>query len=369
MAILLLILPWLCAPGVITMDLPGSFSLMLGEASAEYPRNSEGDIIVLRDGRLLACWSRFYGGDEDNARAEIAARTSADAGGTWGEPFVLQENVGRENVMSASLLRERRSGDLLLFYGVKNSVTDMKFYCRRSSDEAQTWAEPVLVTPLDAYNVINNARVIQLSSGRLLAPTEFCEEVWSAREHLRTYMCYSDDGGGTWRAADGIVDAPKRGAMEPGLVELRDGRVLQIIRTQTGQIFKSYSSDEGLTWTLPEALGVASPEAPSTIARLPGTGDLVLFHNSTVDLAADHCGARCPLSVAVSQDEGLTWRHTVDLETDPSHYYAYLSCTFHDGRALLTYYVSNCPFPGGTGLSQKFVSLPISALYGEGVTP
>ena len=33
--------------------------------------------------------------------------------------------------------------------------------------------------------------------------------------------------------------------MEPGLVELRDGRVLQIIRTQLGRIYRSFSGDGG----------------------------------------------------------------------------------------------------------------------------
>jgi sialidase-1 len=358
---------WLLSlPGVLCMQGPESFSVMLADATADYPRNSEGDIIALRDGHLLACWSRFYGGAADNAQAHIAARVSSDGGRTWGEPFVLQENVGDENVMSGSFLRERESRDILLFYGVKNSTTDMKFHCRRSADEGQSWGEPVVVTASDVYHVMNNARVIQLSSGRILAPVEWTPEVWSAREHIRTVMFYSDDGGRSWARAPGEVDVPKRGAMEPGVVELRDGRLLQIIRTQLGQVYKSYSSDGGLTWGEPEPLGVAAPEAPSTIERIPTTGHLVLFYNPTVDLNADHCGTRCPLSVAISRDEGMTWEHTADLETDCTHTYAYLSCTFIGDRALLTYYVSGFPLPGGvTGLSQTLVSLPVSALYGS----
>jgi sialidase-1 len=344
---------------------PDAFSVTLAEATVQYPRNSEGDVIVLRDGRLLACWSRFYGGPEDHAAAHIAARLSSDGGRTWGEPFVLQENIGTQNVMSASFLRERTSGELLFFYGVKNSPSDLKFYCRRSHDEGQSWSDPVLVTPADGYNVINNARIVQLSSGRLLAPVEFCRQVYSADEHFRTVMFFSDDGGHSWQRAPGEVDAPKRGAMEPGVVELRDGRVLQIIRTQIGQILKAYSSDGGLTWSPPEPLGVAAPEAPATVVRIPTTGDLALFYNPTVDLDADHSGRRCPLSVALSSDEGLTWRRTVDLETDPRYTYAYVSCTFHGERALLTYYVAGIQLPGGVqGLSLRFVSLPIKALYG-----
>jgi sialidase-1 len=153
--------------------------------------------------------------------------------------------------------------------------------------------------------------------------------------------------------------------MEPGVIELRDGRILQIIRTQMAQIWKSYSSDGGLTWTDAEPMGVVAPEAPATIARIPTTGDLVLFYNPEADINnPDHCGLRCPLSVAISRDEGMTWRRTVDLETDRTHQYAYVSCTFHKGRALLTYYVYPVAVGGQNGLSQKLISVPIEALYG-----
>ena len=164
--------------------------------------------------------------------------------------------------------------------------------------------------------------------------------------------------------------------MEPGLIELRDGRVLQLIRTQLGQIMKAYSSDGGLTWTQPEPLGVAAPESPSTIARIPTTGDLVLFYNPDVDLSLSHCGPRCPLTVAISGDEAMTWERTIDLETDCTFSYAYLSCTFHEGRALLTYGVGGVPIPDSRpGASKKLVSLPIPALYrderhiGKGARP
>lgn len=344
------------------MESKETFSLRLAEATVEYPRNSEGDVIALKDGALLACWTRFYGGTEDSAAAHIAARISVDGGRTWDAPFVLQENIGRENVMSASLLRERSSHDILFFYLVKNSLSDLKLHCRRSCDEGKTWAAPVLVTLGDAYHVVNNARIVQLSSGRMLAPCAYAAAgppEWS----FRTVIFYSDDGGRNWSRAAGQISAPKRGAMEPGVIELRDGRVLQIIRTQLGQIWKAYSEDRGLTWTQPEALGVPAPEAPSTISRIPMTGDLVLFYNPVVDPDHHHRGTRYPLSVAISRDEGLTWLRTVDLETHQTHEYAYLSCTFHADRALLTYYVGNMPLPSGPeGLSQKFVSLPISAL-------
>ena len=87
----------------------------LAADSATHPRQSEGDVLVLKDGTLLAAWSDFTGGPDDHATANISAAKSKDGGRNWSAPFLLQENVGRNNVMSVSLLRTR-SGEILFFY-------------------------------------------------------------------------------------------------------------------------------------------------------------------------------------------------------------------------------------------------------------
>src|SRR5688572_26449108 len=49
------------------------------------PRNSEGDFITLRDGRILFVYTHFTGGARDDARAHLASRVSADGGMTWSD--------------------------------------------------------------------------------------------------------------------------------------------------------------------------------------------------------------------------------------------------------------------------------------------
>jgi hypothetical protein len=57
----------------------------------------------------------------------------------------------------------------------------------------------------------------------------------------------------------------------------------------------------------------------------------------------------------VSRDEGRTWSKPKLIEPDPNTTYAYTSITFHQGRALLTYY--HWP-SNGKQLSLKFKSIP-----------
>lgn len=348
-----------CTP-LAARDVVESF---IASATAENPRQSEGDVIVLKDGSLLAAWSDFYGGAEDNAAARISAAKSTDGGRTWGERFTLQENTGKANVMSASLLRAR-SGELLFFYLRKDSLTDLKVFVRRSADEAKTWSEPVLVTPEPGYHVMNNARVIQLRSGRLLAPIATTQQVWTKNDDFKTVVYFSDDEARTWKRSATMLSAPKRGAMEPGLIERKDGSVLQIIRTQTGSIWHSASADGGETWSEAKPWTIESPEAPATLARDPASGAWLLVWNPNVVwgnpektvLGANHGGPRTPLAAMISHDEGKTWSKRKEIESDPATTFAYTSVTFHEGRALLSYYY----FPkGGKDLSLKFKSVPM----------
>jgi hypothetical protein len=179
----------------------------IARATDTQPRQSEGDVVVLNEGSLLAAWSDFYEKANDHAPARISASISGDGGRTWGPRFTLQENTGRSNVMSVSLVRSR-SGTLLVFYLQKNSTRDLEVWVRRSTDDSKTWGAPSLVTPEAGYHVMNNARVIQLRTGRLLAPVSVTQEVGTKNDNFQTVVYLSDDDGRTWRRGSTFLSAP-----------------------------------------------------------------------------------------------------------------------------------------------------------------
>lgn len=340
------------------------FAVDVYPASEENPRISEGDIAVLRDGTLLFAVSEFSKGGSDHSTAQIVARRSKDGGRHWSEPEVLQPNVGGFNVMSASFLRldEPRPGDagpLGMFYLVKNSFTDLKVYLRISTDDAQTFGEPIVVTDAPGYHVMNNNRVRRLSSGRIICAVSTSPDV-AKDNHFRCRCWFSDDKGRTWKAGADSVDLPKRGAMEPELVELPGGQLLMAMRNQLGTISIALSNDGGDTWSKPGQWTVQAPEAPSTIRRIPATGDLLLIWNDNYVPGEGHGGKRTPLCSAVSSDEGKTWTRRRKIETDADHTFAYTSLAFDQDRALLSYYVRD----EKTGrISTRFRSIPVRWFY------
>ena len=333
-------------------------SVVVYPSTKQNPRYTEGSVLPLLDGSLLFAATEFQGTGSDFAEAHIVGRRSLDRGRTWGESRVLQQNTGGMNVMSVTL-RRLLSGKVAMFYLQKNSHADLDLFVRISTDDTAGFGNPVLVTADDGYHVVNNDRVVRLSTGRLLAPAASTSDVQKVN-HFVSHCYLSDDDGRSWRVGSGSVDAPKRGAMEPEVIELTDGRVMMIVRTQMGFIGSSYSSDGGDTWTEMQSLGVKAPEAPATLRRIPATGDLVLIWNNTFTAGAGHGGKRTPLTAAISRDEGTSWQHIKNLESDSKRTYSYTSLVFDRDRAVMSYWDSGA----GQGiLSCRFRSVPVSWFY------
>ena len=338
----------------------GDFTSLVATSNKEFPRHSEGSIVELKDGTQLLAWTRFTGGAADHATANIAAMTSKDGGRTWSAPHVIQENTGKQNVMSVSLLR-LKSGKIGMYYLEKNANDDLRVYQRYSSDEAKSWSPPQEVTLQKGYHVMNNDRVVQLSTGRIICPVSYGADISKPGSAI-SFCLYSDDEGKSWHRSIPDLHAPQRGAMEPGVVELSNGDLLMIIRTQVGTIYESTSRNKGMTWSEARPSKVMAPEAPATIKRIPGTKDLLLVWNNKFEEGKGHGGLRTPLTAAISKDNGKTWINVKNIESDPTHTYAYTSIAFVKKNVLLTYYDG---IPGGLGWSLRFRSIPLSWFYSE----
>ncbi len=347
-----LVLTFLMSTSYIRAQVPNNQLVLKIESGPDNPRNSEGAFIGLRDGRILYVYSRFLGSNgSDHAPAQLVGRYSSDAGLTWSkEDKVIVDKEGDMNVMSVSLLR-LQNNKIALVYARKNSLDDCRPQMRISDDEGKSWGRPIsIIADKKGYFVVNNDRVIQLKNGRILIPVSLhktSSTKWNNKGILQCY--YSDDQGLTWKSGKAVPAPDEIITQEPGLVEFKNGTVMMFIRASGGFQYRSFSSDQGITWSVAEPSNIPSPISPASIKMIPGSEDLLLvWNNNGANGPGYFKGKRTPLTVAISRDGGKNWEKEKNIENDPDGTFCYTAIHFNGDHVLLGYGV-------GAGLPNSYI--------------
>src|SRR5262245_44729997 len=218
--------------------------LTVAKSDDVHVRNSEGSAVELKDGKLLLAWIEFTKGegDSDFFPARIVARTSPDGGKTWGDYRVLAKpESGEISAFSPNLLR-LKDGRLLLVYmrylsfaKAQNKYPPATTVAMISDDDGKTFARLATLLTEQSINVSSHS-LKQLASGRIVIPLNRDLSKKGQPDHWEAGLAYSDDGGKTWKQSDNWVDAPKRGAMEPHVEEVKGDQLLMVMRTQLGSV-------------------------------------------------------------------------------------------------------------------------------------
>ncbi len=146
-------------------------------------------------------------------------------------------------------------------------------------------------------------------------------------------MAVSDDKGQTWFASQPIFGW---GGIQPSVLPKSDGTLVAYMRDNggSGHIKVSESTDDGQTWGPVTLSELANPGAGIDGVRL-ANGHFCLVYN-------DRARGRNSLAVAISDDEGKTWKHTRHLENHADGSYHY-PCVIQgrDGtiHAIYSYFV------------------------------
>ena len=283
----------------------------------------------LPDGRLMGIMGRTQ-----NGIPEAAARYSTDDGFSWSEPetlFKLPKDIGGWGLQNVFL---DHGGELHLIYlndanaGGKD-LYQMRFdiWHVRSLDRRTGWKDPDIVWKGYAGSLLS---VAQLRSGRILLP--FCyltPRTWANRGSgfdTFTFMgrfsstaTYSDDNGATWRQVSPELKeaTPYIGAdggIEPIVIQLKDGRVWMLIRTQDDYFFESFSKD-GSRWSPPRPTRIITSDSPPSLTRL-SDGRIFMLWNDCLRFPYAN-GGRHVLHGAISEDEGRTWRGYREVARNP----------------------------------------------------
>jgi len=258
-------------------------------------------------GRLYVSW--FTGGPKEPAPGNTVIVTRSDDRGmtfTTPEPVGLPEADGTRCYDPCLWIDPR--GRLWYFFNRGNRQTAVHSVVARICDDPDA-ARPVFGPEVrigfDVPFAFRMNKPTVLSSGEWILPVTHAAEpvpAWSTgytdkQTPLLHGVGISTDEGRTWRL-HGAVAAPPW-PLENMIVELQDGRLWMLIRTSSGVLWQSHSSDKGRTWSDGTPSAIKSPGSRFFIRRL-GSGNLLLVnhHNFT---------GRSHLTARLSTDDGATW--------------------------------------------------------------
>lgn len=242
--------------------------------ATDLPGFKPGPFVLLRDGGWLTM-------------EETNCLTSADQGQTWKASPIFAG--ARDFILSREQAILRTREGVVIVAGMNMAAKHWTWDDQlgdapgailptcvlRSTDEGATWLPPQRLHE-DWTGAIRE--MIQTKSGRVI----FTSMIMQHNPGRHTVLTYcSDDQGLSWRPSN-VIDlggaGHHDGVTEATIVELKDGRLRMLLRTNWGRFWLAESMDVGLHWQVLGPSDIAASAAPALLRRLR-SGRVVMVWN------------------------------------------------------------------------------------------
>ena len=266
-------------------------------------------LVQLRNNRFLVAWFGGTGEGNDDVGIWLAERYQ----GAWKAPRQVAKVEGSPH-WNPVLFRAPQ-GTVHLYFKVGPNCCEWRTWTMTSHDGGATWTQAREVVPDDPLTPgpVKDKPIV-LHDGTWLAP--------NSRETPDTWDVFTDrstDDGRSWRHSEFVPlnheEFEGKGAIQPTLWESEPNRVHMLVRTTTGRIWRSDSDDGGKSWAPLYQTDLPNNNSGIDLARLHD-GILALVYNPV----GESWGSRRPLRIALSFDNGATWPHQLDIETEVGEY-------------------------------------------------
>jgi predicted neuraminidase len=304
-------------------------------------QNHAANLAFLPNGDLACVW--FGGTQEGLSDIDVYMSRLPAGGDRWQAPLRLSNDPARSE--QNPLLFDAPDGRLILFHTAQQSgKQDGAIIRMRVSQDGGTSFGAATVLPSEPGTFVRQPIVVN-ARGEWLLPVFFCRApvggVWKGDDDTAGVLV-SADGGASWRP----LNVPGSiGAVHMNIVPLGDDRLVAAYRSRPAdRIHLSRSFDGGASWSEPEPTELPNNNSSIQMIRLrSGRLAIIYNHHSAQDAperrlslyddidgqaassqAAEEGGPgrsafwgapRSPLTIALSDDEGRSWRRRADLET------------------------------------------------------
>ena len=260
-------------------------------------------------GRVYVSW--FTGGPkEPSPDNTVVLSYSDDAGKTFTPPeaMALPTNDGSRCYDPCLWIDPKGRLWYLFNRSIKDS-TEHGVYARICDDpdaSPPAWGSEFRVGFDGPFSFRMNKPVV-LSTGEWVLPVVHATQPvagWAGFDAKQVFgAATSTDEGKTWKL-HGAIKTAKAG-LENMIVELKDGRLWMLIRTEK-VLWESHSSDKGITWTPGRPTSIATPHSRFFIRRLCSGNLLLVNHHKFT--------GRSHLTAQLSTDDGATWNEGLLLD-------------------------------------------------------
>ena len=295
--------------------------------NASFPQSHASTIAETPDG-LIAAW---FGGTKEGNK-DVCIWTSRLVKNKWTAPEKVADGILNDNTKYACynpVLYYANNRELLLFYKIGPNVAGWTGWMKRSTDNGKTWSKREAL-PNGFLGPIKNKPV--LIGNTFLCPSSTEKNGWKA--HIE----YTTDYGKTWTKSADINDGKTLSAIQPSILQYKDGRLQILCRSKNRTINQSWSSDGGRTWSAMTASELPNNNSGTDAVTLKDGRQLIVYnHVKPADSLPRGKGARTPLNVAISKD-GIKWYAALILEDSPISQYSYPSVIqSKDGMVHIVY--------------------------------
>lgn len=272
------------------------------------PSSHAANLIALKNGDLLCFW--FTGTWEGESGVGIAVSRLARGSQQWTRPVLVDSKPGFSYQNPVPF--QAPDGTMWLFHTQQpagQGESDARVLMLQSTDDGKTWSAPKIL--FNEPGAFTRDPVVVMPDGGWLLPMYYSPK---KPEGNRAAMKISHDRGRTWTECA----VPESGGyVQPSVVRLPGNRYVALLRSRRADwIYQSTSSD-GCHWTPPHRTSLPNNNA-SIQAVLLRDSRIVLAFNDSPPVVIDGkstAGPRKPVTLAMSDDGGKTWRWKRDLET------------------------------------------------------